>query len=74
VPSVFPDIADDWLSEVLEAADVRNELLHAVARNRCIKCGTATLFQHPRTGRLIDRSEDAVQTLTEKLLEPARAR
>ena len=67
-PQLFPDVADDWLSEVLEAADVRNELLHAVARNRCINCGTATLFEHPRTGRVIDRSEDAVQALTEKLL------
>jgi hypothetical protein len=67
-PRLFPDDADDWLSEVLDAADERNELLHAVARNRCIKCGTATLFQHPRTGRMIDRSEEAVQALTEKLL------
>jgi hypothetical protein len=68
-PRLFPDTADSWLSEVLEAADVRNELLHAVARNRCITCGSATLFQHPRTGRFIDRSEEAVQALTEKLLD-----
>lgn len=68
-PQLFPDVAEDWLSEVLEAADLRNELLHAAARNRCIKCGTATLFEHPRTGKVIDRSEDAVQALTEKLLD-----
>jgi hypothetical protein len=27
------------------------------------------LFEHPRTGKLIDRSEEAVQALTEKLLD-----
>lgn len=68
-PRLFPDDADDWLREVFDAADERNELLHAVARNRCVTCGSATLFEHPRTGKLVDRSEEAVQALTAKLLD-----
>lgn len=68
-PRLFPDDAGDWLSQVLDVAEERNELLHAVARNRCITCGTATMFEYPRTGKLIDRSEEAVRALTEKLLD-----
>lgn len=68
-PRLVPDAAGDWLREVLAAADERNELTHAVALNRCIRCGTATLFQHPRTGKWIDRSDEAVQELTERLLD-----
>ena len=68
-PRLFPDDADDWLAEVLGVAEERNELLHAVARNRCVTCGTATLFEHPRTGKLIERSEGAVQALTDRLLD-----
>ncbi|MEU7971282.1 hypothetical protein AB0B48_04500 [Micromonospora sp. NPDC049089] len=68
-PRLVPDRAGEWLLEVLTAADERNELTHAVALNRCISCGTATLFQHPRTGRYIDRSDEAVQALTERLLD-----
>jgi hypothetical protein len=68
-PRLVPDDADDWLREVLAAAEERNELTHAVALNRCIMCGNATLFQHPRTGKWIDRSDEAVQALTERLLD-----
>lgn len=68
-PFLFPDSAEDWLLDVLNAADERNEMLHAVALNRCVSCGTATLFQHPRSGKLVDRSEAAVQALTERLLD-----
>lgn len=68
-PYLMPDETDDWLGDVLAAADERNELTHAVALNRCIQCGTATLFQHPRTGRWIDRSDEAVHALTERLLD-----
>jgi hypothetical protein len=53
-PRLFPDDADDWLSEVLDATEERNELLHAVARNRCITCGTATLVRAPAHGK-VDR-------------------
>jgi hypothetical protein len=68
-PRLVPDHAGEWLLEVIKAADERNELTHAVALNRCISCGTATLFRHPRTGKCIDRSEEAVQALTERLLD-----
>lgn len=68
-PALLPDVAEAWLDEVLTATDERNEMLHAVARNRCATCGTATMFQHPRTGKLVDRREEAVQALTEKLLD-----
>lgn len=68
-PRLVPDDAGNWLQEVLTAADERNELIHAVALNRCIACGTATLFQHPRTKKWIDRSAEAVQGLTERLLD-----
>lgn len=68
-PRLLPDDAKNWLSEVLAAAHERNELTHAVALNRCIRCGTATLFQHPRTGKWIDRSDEAVRALTEKMLD-----
>jgi hypothetical protein len=68
-PRLVPDHAGEWLLKVLASADERNELTHAVALNRCDRCGTATLFQHPRTGRYIDRSDEAVQALTERLLD-----
>jgi len=38
-----------------------------IALNRCSKCGTATLFRLPRTGQWVDRSEMAVQALTERM-------
>jgi hypothetical protein len=66
---VLPDDVGDWLRQVLVAADERNELTHAVALNRCVECGTATLFQHPRTGKWVDRSDEAVRALTERLLD-----
>jgi hypothetical protein len=72
-PRLVPDRAGEWLLEVLVAADERNELTHAVALNRCIRCGTATLFRHPRTGNYIDRSDEAVQALTERLLNLCEA-
>jgi hypothetical protein len=68
-PRLVPNGAGDWLDEVLDAAEERNELTHAVALNRCVTCGNATLFQHPRTGKPIDRSDEAVQALTERLLD-----
>lgn len=68
---LLPDDVEDWLTEVAATADERNEILHAVALNRCANCGTATMFQHPRSGKLVDRSEAAVQALTERMLDLA---
>jgi hypothetical protein len=67
-PRLIPTPVRDWLDEVVDATDERNELVHAVALNRCVECGSATLFQHPRTGRTVDRSDAAVKALTERLL------
>lgn len=68
-PRLVPGRACEWLDDVLAATDERNELTHAVALNRCNRCGDATLFQYPRTGRYVDRSDNAVHALTEKLLD-----
>lgn len=68
-PRLLPDDVEEWLTGVAAAADERNEMLHAVALNRCVTCGTATMFQHPRSGKLVDRSEAAVQALTQRMLD-----
>lgn len=67
-PRLVPADVEDWLHAVITATDERNELVHAVALNRCVDCGKATLFQHPRTGKTVDRSDAAVHELTETLL------
>src|SRR3954463_7296840 len=61
---LFGNTAGGWLSDVITVTDTRNELLHAVALDRCGTCGTATKFIHPRSGRQVDRSEQAVHDLT----------
>lgn len=67
-PKLFGDAARDWLSEVTAVTDSRNELLHAVALDRCGTCGVATRFVHPRSGREVDRSEQVVRDLTARAL------
>lgn len=67
-PSLFPATAAEWLREVIKATDLRNRMLHAVALDRCAGCGNATLFRHPRSGLAVDRSEEAVRSLTACLL------
>jgi hypothetical protein len=70
-PRLFPKDAPvhALLDAVLAVSEERNQIMHAVALNRCVECGNATLFQHPRSGRFVDRSEDAVQELTDRLLD-----
>jgi hypothetical protein len=67
-PELFGDTATDWLSNVVAVAESRNQLLHAVALDRCGTCGTATKFTNPRSGSEVDRSEQAVRDLTEHAL------
>lgn len=67
-PELFGDTAKDWLSDVDTVTDSRNELFHAVALDRCDTCGAATRFVHPRSGREVDRSEQAVRDLTARAL------
>jgi hypothetical protein len=68
-PDLFPDDAAAWLAEVQAASESRNQLLHAVALNRCNTCGHATRFMHPRSGVEVDRSEATIQRLTARVLE-----
>ena len=67
-PKLFGDTAEDWLSAVTAVADSRSELLHAVALDRCGTCGSASRFVHPRSGREVDRSEQAVRDVTARVL------
>ncbi|MEV0561465.1 hypothetical protein [Dactylosporangium sp. NPDC050588] len=67
-PELFGDTAGDWLSDLIAVTELRNELLHAVALNRCSACGTASRFLHPRSGREVDRSEQVVRDVTAQAL------
>lgn len=67
-PALFGHDAGSWLSDVIEVAEVRNALLHAVALNRCGTCGLATRFVHPRSGSDVNRSDQAVRDLTARVL------
>ena len=52
-----PDVRE-WLKRADKAAQVRNKVVHAVARGQCVLCGNATLFEHK--GKPVDRSAGAV--------------
>jgi hypothetical protein len=67
-PGLFPDPTSAWLEEVVRATELRNSILHAVAVNRCANCGAASHFVHPRSGSQVDRTDEAVRTLTSQLL------
>ena len=67
-PELFGGTAGDWLSDVVAVTDSRNELLHAVALDRCGVCGASTRFVHPRSGQEVDRSEKVVRDLTARAL------
>jgi hypothetical protein len=64
-PWVFPDRITDWLDEIDQACDDRNDILHASAEDRCVQCGNATRYQ--RNGEPFDRSPERVQSVTERL-------
>jgi glutaredoxin len=52
-----PDVTD-WLKRVDQAAQARNKIMHAVARDQCVHCGNATRFEHK--GQPVDRSAETV--------------
>jgi hypothetical protein len=56
-----PDVTD-WLKRVKKAAEKRNKLVHAIARDRCVMCGRATRFEH--RGVPVDRSPGGVGQVT----------
>lgn len=63
--NVIPAGFDDWIDRVKEAADRRNRILHAAARERCLTCGHATRFEH--LGERVDRSLKTVHELTDEI-------
>lgn len=52
----------DWLKRVVKAAEKRNEVMHAVARDQCVLCGDANRFEH--RGHPVDRSASAVEAVS----------
>lgn len=57
-PVLLPTEVTSWLKRVADAAQQRNEIMHAIAQDQCVLCGDATQFAHK--GSPIDRSEKAV--------------
>lgn len=66
--SLFPNDFAEWLAVVDDATESRNRIMHAVAVNRCVNCGSAEQFVHPRSGEFVDRTEEAIRALTTQVL------
>lgn len=60
-PSLLTPEDVGWLKRVKTAAERRNSIIHAVARDRCASCGQATHFEH--RGAPVDRSLAAIALL-----------
>jgi len=52
-----------WVAAVTEVVELRDRVVHAIALNQCMNCGDATMFRHPRSGKDVDRSPDAVEAI-----------
>lgn len=52
----------DWLTRVIQAAEARNKIMHAIARDQCVICGDASQFDH--RGKSVDRSAAAVTAVS----------
>jgi hypothetical protein len=61
-PALLTVDVTDWLKRVVQAAQKRNQIMHAIAQNQCVICGDATQFVHK--GNSVDRSKDAVNAVT----------
>jgi hypothetical protein len=61
-PTLLTSDITDWLERVKRATVKRNEVVHAVARDRCVMCGQATQFEH--RGSPVDRSPAGVRLVT----------
>lgn len=61
-----PDVTD-WLKRVDQAAQARNKIMHAVARDQCVHCGNATRFEHKH--QPVDRSAETVDAVANKFHE-----
>lgn len=62
--ALFGDDVAGWLDRVRAAVNDRDKIVHAIAQDQCISCGSATSFTHPRTSTPVDRSHAAVLSLT----------
>ena len=60
--ALFTSDVTDWLKRVKKAAEKRNKVVHAIARDRCFMCGQATQFEH--RGTPVDRSPAGVRLVT----------
>jgi hypothetical protein len=60
-PSLLTPEDTGWLKRVKKAAERRNGIIHAVARDRCASCGQATRFEHHDVS--VDRSVTAIARL-----------
>jgi len=61
-----PDVRD-WLKRVDKAAQDRNTIMHATAKDQCVICGNATQFEHK--GKPLDRSALAVAAVSAEFKE-----
>jgi hypothetical protein len=61
-PALFTTDVRDWLSRVIQAAEARNKVMHAIAQDQCVICGDATQFDH--RGKPVDRSAAAVTAVS----------
>jgi hypothetical protein len=60
-PILISDDMRQWLLRVKRGAKQRNEVVHAIGRDRCVGCGRSSRFEHK--GKSIDPSEERVRKL-----------
>jgi hypothetical protein len=68
-----PDLMT-WLREVVDVTTQRDRAVHAIALDQCMKCGSATMYGHPRSGEGVERSRDALLSVKGALRRTHRAR
>lgn len=66
-PALLPADMRAWLLRVKAIAEQRNAIVHAIGRDRCIGCGTSSVFEH--NNKPIDRSEQQIRTLINEITE-----
>ncbi|MFD4443715.1 hypothetical protein ACFWPK_28470 [Nocardia sp. NPDC058519] len=64
-PALLPADMRVWLLRVKTIAEQRNAIVHSIGRDRCIGCGTSSIFEH--NNKPIDRSEQRIRTLINEI-------
>ena len=59
--AIVTDDMRDWLKRVKRSAEQRNAVVHATGRDRCMKCGKSSEFEHK--GEPVDRSAERIGQL-----------